>query len=58
MNKVNSVRANDDFSLVLCFDDGSVKRFEVDIAFGTVRWPHEQDISAETLYIEGTVVSG
>jgi hypothetical protein len=26
---------------------------QVKIAFGTVQWPHEQDISPETLYIEG-----
>jgi len=26
---------------------------QVRIAFGTVQWPHEQDISPETLYIEG-----
>ena len=30
---------------------------QVDIAFGTVQWPHEQDISPETLYIEGVPVS-
>ena len=25
---------------------------QVRIAFGTVQWPHEQDISPDTLYIE------
>lgn len=25
---------------------------QVRIAFGTVQWPHEQDISPETLYLE------
>jgi len=31
---------------------------QVDVAFGTVQWPNEQDISPETLYIEGKPVSG
>ena len=26
---------------------------QVQIAFGTVQWPHEQDISPDTLYLEG-----
>jgi hypothetical protein len=30
---------------------------QVEIAFGTVQWPHEQDISPETLFIEGIQVS-
>jgi len=29
---------------------------QVSIAFGTVQWPHEQDISPETLYVEGVPV--
>ena len=30
---------------------------QVSIAFGTVQWPHEQDISPETLYVEGLPMS-
>lgn len=77
MNKVVGVTANDDFSLDLEFNDGSVKRFntkpyldyeffselkdpnyfkQVRIVFGTVQWPHEQDISPETLYLEGVAL--
>jgi uncharacterized protein DUF2442 len=78
MNKVIAVTANNDFSLDLEFNDGSIKRFDakpyldyevfrelkdldyfkqVRIAFGTVQWPHEQDISPETLYLEGVAMS-
>jgi hypothetical protein len=78
MNRVIAVTANDDFSLDLKFNDGSVKKFDakpyldyeffrelkdpdyfsqVRLAFGTVQWPHEQDISPDTLYLESIAVS-
>ena len=73
MKKVVAVKANEDFSLDLKFNDNSLRRFDarpyldsgvfselkdisyfkqVSIAYGTVQWPHEQDISPDTLYIE------
>jgi len=74
MIKVVAVKANDDYTLDLKFNDGSVKRFDVkpylkyevfkelndlsyfrqvNLAFGTVQWPDQQDISPDTLFLEG-----
>ena len=73
MIKVTAVKPNDDHTLDLKFNDGSVKRFnvkpylkygifqeltnlsyfkQVRVSFGTVSWPHEQDIAPETLFLE------
>lgn len=74
MRKVINAKAENDFSLILEFNNGSVKCFDVKpyldyevfkplkdlnyfkrikIAFCTVQWQDEQDISPETLYLEG-----
>lgn len=74
MKQILAAKANQNFSLDLKFDDGSLRRFDVKpyldfgvftelkdlnyfkqvtIAFGTVQWPHEQDFSPDTLYLEG-----
>ena len=29
---------------------------QVSLAFGTVQWPHDQDISPDTLYLEGVAL--
>jgi len=73
MKKVVTVKANEDFSIDLKFNDNTVRRFDarpyldfgvfnelkdigyfkqVRIAYGTVQWPHEQDFSPDTLYLE------
>ncbi len=26
------------------------------VIFGTVQWPHEQDIAPDTLFVEGTII--
>ena len=73
MNRVVSATPEDDHSLILVFDNGSQRLFDVrpyldkgiftelkdlnyfrqvKIAFGTVQWPHQQDFTPETLYLE------
>ena len=78
MKKVVAVKANEDFTLDLQFNDDSLRRFDVKpylnygvftelrdvryfqqvrIAFGTVQWLHEQDISPETMYLESVLLN-
>jgi hypothetical protein len=78
MNKVIEVIPNNDHTLDLKFNDGSLRRFDikpylemevfrelkdiayfsnVSVAYGTVQWPNEQDISPDTLYIESELLN-
>lgn len=78
MNKVIEVKPNNDHTLDLKFNDGSLRRFDikpylemevfrelkdiayfsnVSVAYGTVQWPNEQDISPDTLYIESELLN-
>ena len=72
-----SVKANDDYTLALRFEDGSEKIFDVEpyldfpvfrelrdlrkfkdvtVALGTVQWKSGQDISPDTLFLEGSEI--
>jgi hypothetical protein len=74
MRNINTILANDDWSLDVVFDDGAKRRFDVKPfldcevfeslqslnVFKTIRncgyfvkWIHEVDLSADTLYIDG-----
>ncbi len=78
MNKVIEVKPNNDHTLDLKFNDGSLRRFDIKpylemevfrelkdiayfsnvaVAYGTVQWPNEQDISPDTLYIESELLN-
>jgi len=71
---VKTVEARSDFKLVVEFDNGEIRLFDVvpyldkgiftelqnisyfkrvRVAFGSVEWPHHQDFSHDTLYLEG-----
>ncbi|MGD9564420.1 MAG: DUF2442 domain-containing protein [Pyrinomonadaceae bacterium] len=78
MNKVIGAKPNNDHTLDLKFNDGSLRRFDikpylemevfrelkdieyfstVSVAYGTVHWPNDQDISPDTLYIESELLN-
>jgi hypothetical protein len=75
MRTITEIRANDDWTLDIAFNDGEKRRFDVkpllDLeAFTSLRsiavfkqihnggyfveWENEADLSADTLYLEGT----
>jgi len=71
---VTQVQPCDDFSLIVTFENGEVKRIDiapymkkgvfkelselnyfkqVRVSYGSIEWPHEQDLSHDTLYLVG-----
>ncbi|TGU71435.1 DUF2442 domain-containing protein [Geomonas terrae] len=77
MRTINTIRANDDWTLDVSFANGEERRYDVrpllrkeafrdleDLAiFKTVRnggyfveWDNEADLSADTLYLEGSPI--
>ena len=78
-HKITKVTPREDFTLLLLFDSGEQKLFDVSLYldkgifkelhdlnyfrqvkpfFGGVSWPHEQDFSADTRYLESKSVPG
>jgi len=77
MRTITIIRANDDWTLDVAFNDGAERRFDVKPlltyeafkplnnlkAFKAIRnggyfveWESEADLSADTLYLEGTSI--
>ena len=77
MRTITTIRANDDWTLDVAFNDGALRRYDVKPlltceafkplnninAFKTIRnggyfveWESEADLSADTLYLEGTSI--
>ena len=77
MRTITAIRANDDWTLDVAFNDGAVRRYDVKplltceafkplhniMAFRAIKnggyfveWESEADLSADTLYLEGTSI--
>jgi hypothetical protein len=77
MRTITTIRANDDWTLDISFNDGAERRFDVKPlldceAFKSLinlknfksfrnggyflEWENEADLSADTLYLEGTFI--